>query len=259
MTAVALPTVSPLVVVFAAVTVYATVLEYVFEVRLAVTVIALQPGVRVLERKTCLGMIESDAAPRGGRVAVLACTAVCAGVHVIHCMAAGTARRGPRKLVIPMTVNAGNKTVVSCQAIARRIMVEVGLLPVRVDVAAVALLAQPACVRVIFCVASVTGIRRVSKCLIGGVTVGAAGAAMRAGQNKIGPAMVEDAGFSRSYVGVPTFMVCVAGYTVVSLRGRESTVQTVLGMAVVADVFVATRAKCGACLIGLGVVTGAAV
>lgn len=93
MTRVALLAVATLVVVFAAVTVHAAILEYVFEVRLSVTVIALQSGVRVFEVKTGLGMIESDAAPRGGRMTVLACTAVGAGVHVIDCMAAGTARR----------------------------------------------------------------------------------------------------------------------------------------------------------------------
>jgi hypothetical protein len=63
MAVVALLAVTTLMIIFAAVAVNATILKSILEVLLTVTVVALQPGMRIFERKVCFRMIKPNSAP----------------------------------------------------------------------------------------------------------------------------------------------------------------------------------------------------
>lgn len=128
-------------------------------------------------------------------------------------------------------------------------MVKLGLLPVRIGVAAVTLLTQSARVGVILRMASITGARCVAERLIRDMAVCAIGAPMGAGQNEVGPAMIKQARVNSRYVGIPALVVRVAGDALVPLRTRESAMEAVFRTSIGADVFVATGTQCGACLI----------
>ncbi|MGI9233228.1 MAG: hypothetical protein ACR2RD_06315 [Woeseiaceae bacterium] len=107
---------------------------------------------------------------------VLAGVTVRTGMYIVDRVATGTARRGGGELIVSMTVVAGNKTVVSRQTVAGQVMVKLDIFPVRLRVAAVALLAKPAFVRIIFCMATGASVRRIAERLVGAVAVGASGA-----------------------------------------------------------------------------------
>ena len=119
MTVVALLTVSTLMLVFAAVAVDAAIFEHVFEVLSTMAVITLQSGVRIFQWKICFGMIESNAAPRRSRVAVLTSAAVRTGMYVIDCVTTCAARWSLGKQIVSVTVTTGHKTVISRQSIVR--------------------------------------------------------------------------------------------------------------------------------------------
>lgn len=89
----ALYAIATLVVVVDTVTVDAATGKCVFEIVAPVTVVALQPGVRIGERKTCRRMIESNAAPRRRGMTILARVTFATCMHVIDRVTARAAFR----------------------------------------------------------------------------------------------------------------------------------------------------------------------
>src|SRR5580765_3190378 len=129
MAALALRTVVTLVLVIFAMAAVAVARQLVVEGIARVAALACQSGVRALERKLGVAMVEGRSLPVVDRMTLLTTRAVPALVHVILLVAAvAVARRAPERL-IGVTVEAGGGSVLAEQAELRLVVIERRILP----------------------------------------------------------------------------------------------------------------------------------
>ena len=174
---------------------------------------------------------------------VLAGITFAAGVDIVDRMTARTASWRRRKQVVSMAIAAFDNRMSTRQRVAGQRVIKRGFVPTGRCVAAVTLLAETALMLIVVRMAVVAAGRRIPVFIAIGVTVGAAGAQVRIRQCEVGPAMIEQAVMNRDDIGLPAFMIGMAGHAFVALRGRETTVKSGHRSAIDANILVTAHAQ----------------
>lgn len=210
-----------------------------------VTAAALLPAMAAREPKSGVPiMIEAETDPALGRVALPTVCPKSPQVDVVQAMAGSTVGSGALEAIRRVTEATVDRPVLAFQRELGRVVVEADIHPAGVRVAARAVLAQGAGVRIVVAVAADAIGRRLPKGRLVGMAVAAGHSPMGPSQGMIGEVVVEACRVQSDDVRVATLVIGVALPTRGIAGPRRAAVEAGVRSAVGSDLLVTLQAEC---------------